>query len=603
MQSCYAFFPSHSLKQLKGGWTDYPQEPLTLGISLKKAIIQRYCQPSKTAKQLKEICNFKHEGDETLYQAWERNMDSNSNTRKRPNVSKLDSLGRDMKKLKENVHAIQLGFQTCRGAHLNKECPLNEEVKSMEEVKYGEFRRPPPFSQGNGAKYHVGPPGYYIHVDNLPPFGEKKPSLEELLNKHLEESTQRRAKMEEWVKKLQENMEEEDDVPSRVLPCQLPPKEFNPGSFTLPCTIGSLNFYAMADLVEMADMTKRAPIEIVENILVRIDKFLFPSDFIVINMLKTHNETMILARPFLETIYADIDIFNKEISLGIGDDKVTFDMDKKIHNFATHVGKVYMVNSILNNEPPNLLDISSNASSYEPPQFEKSENLHHQYSNDNYMQERSGKKARMVKIDTPSPHFYKPVKQDCNGTLKVWPTCDPTMKLCNGGNDIYGVDEHRTLKYWHYHLDNERKSMKGGGNRGYLTIRKRKQIKVQEDDPKRIGHAREGPKKDVEHLVTNLKTRSHSKEIEFEISLARIYVVKMLLRNHFIIMEYLVNISKKHAFWSLNEDILKITILITNTPYPSRKIQLIRACTHQRPQRPHDQYAVSREDQYAVLKI
>ncbi|GJX38579.1 RNA-directed DNA polymerase, eukaryota [Tanacetum coccineum] len=52
-----------------------------------------------------------------------------------------------------------------------------------------------------------------------------------------------------------------------------------------------------------------------------------------------------------------------------------------------------------------------------------------------------------------------------------------------------------------------------------------------------------------------------------------------------VITEYLVNISKRRAFGSLNEDILKITILTTNTPYPSRKIRRIRACTHQRPQR------------------
>ncbi|GJS59297.1 DNA-directed DNA polymerase [Tanacetum coccineum] len=51
---------------------------------------------------------------------------------------------------------------------------------------------------------------------------------------------------------------------------------------------------------------------------------------------------------------------------------------------------------------------------------------------------------------------------------------------------------------------------------------------------------------------------------------------------------------KRRAFWSLNEDILKITILKTNTPYPSRKIRRIRACTHQRPQKIKDQYAVSR---------
>ncbi|GJX77554.1 reverse transcriptase domain-containing protein [Tanacetum coccineum] len=127
-----------------------------------------------------------------------------------------------------------------------------------------------------------------------------------------------------------------NNVSSRVLPCQLPPKELNPGNFTLPCTIGSLNIYVMADLgasvnvipksifehlelaqlkktdmlVEMADMTKRSPVGIVENVLVKIDKFLFPSDFVVMDMLNTRNETMILGRPFLATIHAKIDVFS-----------------------------------------------------------------------------------------------------------------------------------------------------------------------------------------------------------------------------------------------------------------------------------------------------
>ncbi|GJT34793.1 zinc finger, CCHC-type containing protein [Tanacetum coccineum] len=83
-----------------------------------------------------------------------------------------------------------------------------------------------------------------------------------------------------------------------------------------------------------------------------------------------------------------------------------------------------------------------------------------------------------------------------------------------------------------------------------------------------------------------------------------LYGLKQAPRAWFqVIMEYLVNISKRRAFWSLNEDILKITILKTNTSYPSRKIRRIRACTHQRPQRNKAQYAVSREDQYAILEI
>ncbi|GJY51815.1 uncharacterized mitochondrial protein-like protein [Tanacetum coccineum] len=36
---------------------------------LEKAFIQRYCPPSKTAKQLEDIHNFKQEGEESLYQA------------------------------------------------------------------------------------------------------------------------------------------------------------------------------------------------------------------------------------------------------------------------------------------------------------------------------------------------------------------------------------------------------------------------------------------------------------------------------------------------------------------------------------------------------
>ncbi|GJS53935.1 hypothetical protein Tco_0627297 [Tanacetum coccineum] len=130
--------------------------------------------------------NFKQESDESLYQAWERyndllykcpthkgpipgmtptqaltaiqtmadhsqkwhdrtssrNVSNSSNTDGLAAIiSKLDNLGCDMKKLKENVHAIQVGCQICEGPHLDKECPLNEEVKQLEEVKYGEFRR------------------------------------------------------------------------------------------------------------------------------------------------------------------------------------------------------------------------------------------------------------------------------------------------------------------------------------------------------------------------------------------------------------------------------------------------------------------------------
>ncbi|GJS32232.1 hypothetical protein Tco_0530614 [Tanacetum coccineum] len=207
------------------------------GVSKDAAFIQRYCPPSKTAKQLEDIHNFKQEGDESLYQAWERYNDllykcpthdinshqkvnifykglstmnrqlldsqgpipgmtpaqaltaiqtmadhsqkwhdrmtsgnigsSSSNDGLAALVSKLDNLGRDMKKLKESVHAIQVGCQICEGPHLDKDCPLNEEVKQVEKVRYGKFGRTTPFNGSNGGKFRIGPPGYYTKTDWL----------------------------------------------------------------------------------------------------------------------------------------------------------------------------------------------------------------------------------------------------------------------------------------------------------------------------------------------------------------------------------------------------------------------------------------------------
>ncbi|GJY39828.1 hypothetical protein Tco_0426192 [Tanacetum coccineum] len=81
-------------------------------------------------------------------------------------VNKLDNLGQDLKKLKESVHAIQVGCQICKGPHLDMDCPLNEEVKQVEEVRYGEFGRTTPFNGSNGGKFRVGPPGYLVYSFN-----------------------------------------------------------------------------------------------------------------------------------------------------------------------------------------------------------------------------------------------------------------------------------------------------------------------------------------------------------------------------------------------------------------------------------------------------
>lgn len=79
---------------------------------------------------------------------------------------------------------------------------MKEEGKSVEEAKYGAFGRP---FQGNGGRYRVGPARYYTRYEKRSPFREKKPSLEETINKCMVEPEKRQTESEEFVKKLKEN--------------------------------------------------------------------------------------------------------------------------------------------------------------------------------------------------------------------------------------------------------------------------------------------------------------------------------------------------------------------------------------------------------------
>nr|GEU35302.1 hypothetical protein [Tanacetum cinerariifolium] len=182
-------------------WVD----KLTLGVVstwdlLKKAFIQRPIHGMTPTQALTEIQTMADHSQKWHDGTSSKNVSSNSNTNGLAAIiSKLYNLGCDMTKLKENVHAIQVGCQICERPLLDKECPLNEEVKQVEEIKYGEFRRPAPFKGSNGAKFRIGPPGYYTRTNNQSPYGEKRLSLEELMNKHKEESARRSPK---WMNGL-----------------------------------------------------------------------------------------------------------------------------------------------------------------------------------------------------------------------------------------------------------------------------------------------------------------------------------------------------------------------------------------------------------------
>ncbi|GKB00504.1 hypothetical protein Tco_0828497 [Tanacetum coccineum] len=83
--------------------------------------------------------------------------------------------------LKENVHRSsvpRLECQICKDPNHDKEFPSTRSQTFGKQVKYvNRGRLCAPFNESNGAKFPVGPLGYYTRIDNRPPYRGKETKL------------------------------------------------------------------------------------------------------------------------------------------------------------------------------------------------------------------------------------------------------------------------------------------------------------------------------------------------------------------------------------------------------------------------------------------
>ncbi|XP_070034757.1 uncharacterized protein [Nicotiana tomentosiformis] len=79
--------------------------------------------------------------------------------------------------------------------------------------------------------------------------------------------------------------------------------------------------------LQLADQRTIIPEGIVEDVLVRVEKFVFPVDLIVVKMEENKKVTLILGRLFLETCRAILDIHDRKLMVRVGEETVTFEMN------------------------------------------------------------------------------------------------------------------------------------------------------------------------------------------------------------------------------------------------------------------------------------
>ena len=72
----------------------------------------------------------------------------------------------------------------------------------------------------------------------------------------------------------------------------------------------------------MADRSIKYPRGVIEDVLVKIDKFIFPADFIVLDMDEDEKIPLILGRPFLAMGRTLIDVQQGKLVLRVEEDEV-----------------------------------------------------------------------------------------------------------------------------------------------------------------------------------------------------------------------------------------------------------------------------------------
>ncbi|GKE07864.1 reverse transcriptase domain-containing protein [Tanacetum coccineum] len=142
---------------------------------------------------------------------------------------------------------------------------------------------------------------------------------------------------------------------SAVILNKLPKKLGDPGKFLIPCDFPEMDeCLALADLgasinlmplsvwkklslpeltptcmtLELSDRSITKPIGIAEDVYLKVGRFQFPADFVVVDFDADPRVPLILERSFLKTGRALIDVYEGELTLRVGKEAITFNLDQ-----------------------------------------------------------------------------------------------------------------------------------------------------------------------------------------------------------------------------------------------------------------------------------
>ncbi|KAK4270588.1 hypothetical protein QN277_019377 [Acacia crassicarpa] len=81
-------------------------------------------------------------------------------------------------------------------------------------------------------------------------------------------------------------------------------------------------------MLQLANRSIVLPKGKIEDVLVKVDKFIFPVDFIILDFEEDREIPILMGRPFMATRRTLIDVEKGELKMQVNDDHVTFSILK-----------------------------------------------------------------------------------------------------------------------------------------------------------------------------------------------------------------------------------------------------------------------------------
>nr|GEY02596.1 reverse transcriptase domain-containing protein [Tanacetum cinerariifolium] len=265
---------------------------------------------------------------------------------------------------------------------------------------------------------------------------------------------------------------------SVVLLKKLSKKLGDPGKFLIPCDFpGMAKCLALADLdasinlmpfsvwkrlslhdltptcmtLELAYHSISHPVEVAEDVYVKVCSFHFPTDFVVLDFDADPRVPLILGRSFLKTRRALIDVFEGELTLRVGKEAITFNLDQTSRYSANYndtttkrIDVIDMACEEYSQEVLGFFDVisSGNPTPYYDSIVSTTSLTLTPFENSDFLLEEVD--AFLAIEDEPtSPEFYQPYLDPEGGILllEAFLNDDPSLPPPNQGNYMPKSDD------------------------------------------------------------------------------------------------------------------------------------------------------------------